>query len=235
MNRRRHGARAVAMLLFCTILAGCASVPEKKYFVLNYVPSALPTHLSPAPYPYTLRLKEFNIEEAYNRPQIVYRQSPFELQYYFYKVWAVKPTQMITDLIYKHLTAIGLISSIVRRFDEGTRPQYELSGMIEAIDEYDSDQVWFAHLALRFQLSRISDGRIIYSRRFDNRKRVFENKPEYVIKEMSSIMEFVMNQVAHDLDVSFNREAGMGTTGDIPMIPAGSDSVVEVPEDRGAK
>lgn len=220
--------------------AGCAAIPVKKYFVLNYVPQTAVTRLSPAPYPFTVRLKTFSIEEAYARPQIVYRQSPYELQYYFYNVWAVKPTQMITDLIYKHLATVGLISSIVRRFDEGSKPTYELSGTIEAIDEYDSDQVWFAHLALRFYLTRISDGRVIYTRRFDNRKRVFENKPEFVIREMSSIMEFIMNQVTHDLDLTLNREYGMtdgaaGSGDEIRMVPADSDSTEDIPEDGSAR
>ena len=44
---------------------------------------------NPNPYPITIRLKEFSIEEAYNRPQIVYRQSPFQLKYCVYRVWAV--------------------------------------------------------------------------------------------------------------------------------------------------
>lgn len=160
------------------------------------------------PYQVTIRLKEFDIEEAYNRPQIVYRQSPFQLRYYIYRVWAVKPTRMITDLVYKHLTSANLVSNIIRRFDEGPRPDYELSGMIEALEEYDSDELWFAHLAFRLRLVRLNDGKTVYTRHFDHRKRVFQQEPEYVIREMSSLMEYAMAQAINDIDVRLAEELG---------------------------
>jgi ABC-type uncharacterized transport system auxiliary subunit len=232
MKQTHHYKRWLAIVSLTALLIGCGTIPIKKYYVLNYIPAPPQTRLNEASYPFTLRLKEFSIEEAYARPQIVYRQSPYELQYYFYQVWAVKPTQMITDLVYKHLATANLISTIVRRYDEGSKPNFELSGTIEALDEYDSDQVWFAHMALRFQLTRLSDGRVIYTRRFDNRKRVFQNDAQNVVKEMSSIMEFIMNQVVHDMDVVLSREYGI-SGGEMQLSPATSDSVVEVPEESG--
>lgn len=191
------------------ILSGCASVPLKQYYLLNYIPSARQDRLNPTPYPYTLRLRDFDIEEAYNRPEIVYRQSAFQLQYDYYREWAVKPTRMISDLVYKHLFAAGLVSSVIRRFDEGPKPNYELSGMIEALDEYDSQELWFAHIALRINLTRVSDGTSLYTRRFDLRKRVFEHKPENVIRELSSLMEFIMTQVIRDIDQKLAKEYGL--------------------------
>ena len=190
-------------------LVACAALPIKQFYMLNYIPSSQRERLNPAPYPVTIRLRDFGIEEAYNRPQIVYRQSPFQLQYYYYRVWAVKPSRMITDLVYKHLQSSGLVSSVIRRFDEGPRPEFELSGMIEALDEYDSDELWFAHIAMRINLQRVSDGSSVYTRRFDLRKRVYEHKPENVIREMSSLMEFIMAQVVRDLDLKLAHEYGI--------------------------
>jgi len=190
----------LTLLIAALVMAGCGIVPVKKYYLLNYIPMALQNRLNETPYPSIIRLKDLSIEEAYARPQIVYRQNAYQLQFYFYQVWAVKPARMINDLIFKHLVAVDIARGIVRRYDGGEKPDFELSGTIEAIDEYDSDQVWFAHMALRFQLTRTSDGQTVYSRRFDKRKRVFKNDPQSVVKEMSSIMEFIMNQVVGDLD-----------------------------------
>ena len=95
------------------ILSNCGTIPVKQYYVLNYLPSGTRDRVYPQPYPYTIRLKDFEIEEAYNRPQIVYRQSPFELRYYFYRVWAVKPTRMITDLVHKHLISSNITSNVI--------------------------------------------------------------------------------------------------------------------------
>ena len=87
----------------CAVAVCCGTIPIKQYYVLNYVPMRSTGRLLATPYPFTIRLKELDIEDAYNRSQIVYRQSPYELRYYFYKLWAVGPKKMITDLIQKHL------------------------------------------------------------------------------------------------------------------------------------
>jgi len=201
--------RVLAGACAAVLLAGCAAVPVKRYYTLNYVPAPLEDRLRPGAYPFVVRVRDLAIEDAYARPQIVYRKSAFELEYYFYRVWAVKPSRMISDLIHKHLVSSGLVSSVVRRFDEGTRPQFELGGTIEAIEEYDSDQLWFAHLALHLWMTRLSDGAVVYSRRFDFRKPVMANQPELVVKEMSMILEHTLNQLMHDLDAVFARETGM--------------------------
>jgi len=200
-------------------LCACGTVPVKQYYVLNYVPVQPANRLRAAPYPFTVRVKELDIEDAYSRPSIVYRQSPFELRYYFYRLWAVKPSRMITDLIYKHLSTISLVSGLVRRFDEGVKPDYELSGLIEAIEEYDSDQLWFAHISFRLTMTRVSDGAVVYSKAFDNRKRVFNYSPDNVVREMSSVVEFIMDQAVLDLDAVFSKETPGAAGGPVAPPP----------------
>jgi len=234
MNRRCfHGLWVCALLLL--LPCGClfSRAPIKQYYTLNYLPSTNTDRLNPAPYPCTIRLRDFGIEEAYNRPQIVFRQSPFELQYYFYRVWAVKPARMISDLVYKHLVTRTLVSSVIRRFDEGPRPDYELSGVVEALEEYDSEELWFAHLAIRMNLIRISDGQSAYTRRFDIRKRVYKHNPENVIRELSALMEFIMTQASRDIDRQLFKEYGApasatDTTGQGAVSPETNDSVEEI-------
>lgn len=199
----------VLIAILCAGLSGCGKVPVKQFYILNYLPSTARDRLYSSPYPYTIRLRELDIEEAYNRPQIVYRQSPFQLRYYVYQVWAVKPTRMITDLLNKHLVTSNLVSSVIRRFDEGPRPDYELDGTIEALEEYDSEELWFAHMCIRLNLVRLKDGKTIYTRRFDHRKKVFQHEPEYVIREMSALMEYIVNQAIHDIDVKLAHEMGI--------------------------
>ena len=195
-----------AALMVCV---QCGTLPLRQYYVLNYIStSSTAAKVNQAAYPFTIRLKDLDIEDAYARPQIVYRQSPFELRYYVYKLWAVKPSRMVTDLVYKHLVSSNVVSHIIRRYDEGLKPDYELAGTIEAIEEYDSDELWFAHLALRFSLIRLSDGRTIYTRDFDNRKQVYKYSPEAVVQEMSAILEFIMDQTVQDLVAVFEKEKG---------------------------
>jgi ABC-type uncharacterized transport system auxiliary subunit len=224
---KKRACLLTALTAGVCLLIACGEVPRKRYYTLSYVPRATTDRHREGAYPFTIRIREFSIEDAYARPQIVYRRSPFELEYYYYRVWAVKPARMITDLIHSHLSSSGLVSSIIRRYDEGSVPDYELGGMVEAIEEYDSEEIWFAHLALSFRLTRLSDGRVVYSRRFDHRKRVFENKPEYVIKEISAILEYILSQVMRDLDAVLAREYGMNVKAETPQD---ADTTMDTPE-----
>lgn len=193
--------------LACLMLS-CAKVPSKKFYTLNYEPEALSARLSENPWPCVMRIKEFAIEPAYARAQIVYRKSPYELEYYFYRVWAVKPNMMLSDVVRKHLSATKLVRQVVLRFDEGERPSYELQGNVEAIEEYDSDNIWFAHLSFTARLVRLSDGSTVYSRQFDNRRQVPQREPEYVIMALSQLADISISQLAADLDGILAKEYG---------------------------
>jgi ABC-type uncharacterized transport system auxiliary subunit len=231
MNKKK----IVALVCVCiaVLCSGCGSLfgsmPVKQYYVLNYIPSADTGSSARRAYPYTIRVRELDIEEAYARTQLVYRQSPFELRYYNYKLWAVKPNKMVTELVRNHIVSSNLVKHVVLRYDENYKPDYELSGDIKAMEEYDSDQLWFAHLALRLSLVRLSDGTTIYSRQFDNRKRVFKYLPEAVVQEMSIILEFIMNQAINDMDAALAQEEKISqkTSNKSDTINAGTEKPKE--------
>ncbi len=203
------------LLALITLLTSCGKPPSKQYYLLNYQAEALQDRYSPEPYPFTLRVKPFEIEKAYSKPNIVFRKNPYELEYYGFRHWAVRPKDMMTDLIFSHITKINLVDGLVRRLDEGSRPDYELSGNIEAIEEYDSEEYWFAHLAVRFQVKRLSDEKIIYNRAFGQRKRVEERDPAIVVRALSEITDYTASELMTDLDSLFYREL---------TIIAGADS-----------
>jgi len=209
VRRYRSVIALACACLTLAVLAGCAKPPSRQYYLLNYVPQEMQKRAMPNPYAAVIRLREFSIEEAYNRSQIVYRLNPYELRYYNYKSWAVKPTRMMTDLFFKHLSSVQLVSSVVRRYDEGRKPDFELMGFIEALEEYDSDDMLFAHIAIRLNMTRLSDGANIYSRLFDLRKRVYRRETEFVIKEMSQIIEYVFIEAITDIDNRLAAEFGM--------------------------
>ncbi len=206
---RVRSAAVVCGCLALAFLAGCGKPPARQYYMLNYMPPAMERRAMQNPYACVIRLREFSIEEAYNRSNIVYRTNPYELRYYNYKSWAVKPTRMLTDLFFRHLSSVQLVSGVVRRFDEGRKPDFELTGFIDALEEYDSDNMLFAHLSIRLTLTKISDGATIYNRSFSRRKKVYTRETGLVIKEMSQIVEYVFTEVISDIDGKLAAEFGI--------------------------
>lgn len=179
------------------LLAGCASVPEYTYFTMAY--ALLPSEDEPGePLAESLRIRDLAIVPAYDKDKIVYRFSPYEFQYYNYKLWAVKPNRMVTGLIVRHIEHADLFRVVSRDYGE-SRPQYELSGVLQAIEELDSGDQWFAHLAFSLRMTRFGDNRVVWTYRADAKKRVYNKAPVYVVKALSELLEQEMARALDDL------------------------------------
>jgi ABC-type uncharacterized transport system auxiliary subunit len=192
--------KIVSLLVLTALLGSCTKPIMKQFYLLSYQPDQLNNRIQERVYPITLRLRPFEIEKAYSKSNIVYRKSPYQLEYYGYQHWAVRPKDMVTDLIYTHLESINLVQSTVRRLDENGKPDYELAGKIIALEEYDSGETWFAHLAIRMTLVRLSDGEVLYNRLFDQRKIVENRDPLYVVRTLSELTDFFASTLMNELD-----------------------------------
>lgn len=181
---------------------GCASVPDFTYFTMAY--SLLPQRHKQKSLAESLRVSDLDITPAYDKDKIVYRFSPYQFQYYNYMLWAVKPNKMVTGLVVRHLEHSGLFKVVSRDYGD-TRPEYEISGVLEAIEELDSGNEWFAHIALSLRMTRFRKDAIIWSYRIDKKKRVYNKEPVYVVKALSELMEAGMNEAVKDLRAFFSR------------------------------
>jgi uncharacterized lipoprotein YmbA len=168
--------------------------------MLDYIPRIPAERIKQGPHPLTLRLRELDVAEAYRRPQIVYRRSPHELQYYNYQLWAIPPERQITELIRRHLEEAKLFKLVSTQVEEW-QPDLVMDGMLEAIEEYDNDEKWYGHLALTLQLRDPQRGADpLWSRRFDFRTPVEVQEPVQVVRTLSAIVEGCVNQALVELE-----------------------------------
>jgi hypothetical protein len=59
---------------------------------------------------------------------------------------------------------------------------------------------------------------------------VYQYSPDNVVREMSAILEFIINQAIHDMDAVFNREYGASGTN---ATSADSSRIKEIEKFRG--
>jgi ABC-type uncharacterized transport system auxiliary subunit len=188
------------LLLAALVLSGCfSSTPATRYYLLDYIPTPTRTKNAPAIRPVTIRIKDFKVAEAYKRPELVYRKSSHEMQFYNYHQWAVKPEYLITDMVFKHLRAANLFKSISKSLLE-YKPDYILTGQVTAIEEYDNKNKWYAHLAITLQLEDNKTRRQIWQRTYDVRKIVAQHEPVYVVRELSFLLENIMDKIVLELE-----------------------------------
>ncbi len=214
-----HRYRLLALsLLALALLAGCfATVEENRYYLLEYVPTPPAERLAKGPYPFSLRVKDFEVAEAYRRNNLVYRQSPHELRFYSYELWAVKPEYLVTDMVVRHLETAKLFYSTSRSLDM-EEPDYVLSGQVMALEEYDNGDEWFAHLSMGMSLQHVRTRQVIWSRTWDYRKKVRQLEPVFVVRELSQILETITEQAVASIDSVMASGSGSPNT-DVPMAP----------------
>ena len=119
----------------------------------------------------TAYVRNLNAESAYDKFQIVVRTSPYELSYRESQVWAVRPNRMISDQIARVLVERRVFDTVSRELGS-TRPDIIIGGELHAIEIYDSQDVWFAHLAIGLHAIDFRSGEVLGSYSFDDRKQV---------------------------------------------------------------
>lgn len=225
--------RNVQLLMALTALAimtvsslGCGGPTRRYYYALSYPHiESVERQIPDALHQGRLRVKRFTIGEAYNRPQLVYRQSPWEFQYYVYRYWAAKPQKMMRDIFHEHIKRTGLFEGVELEYGD-TKFQYELGGEINAIEEYDSAGDWYAHLAMNLELTRLSDGKVIWRYSFDRKRKVEKKNPVYVIQSLSGILRDEMGPIMAGMDQALSKLEGVQPT--LQATPVMGDELPEV-------
>jgi len=185
------------------VLFGCfGRVIDSSYYQLDYVPTPKEM-LNEAVYPYTVRVRDFDVAEAYRRNNIVYRQSPYKLHFYNYDLWAVKPEFLVSDMLFRHLETSKIFSEVRRSIDVD-EPDFVIHGTVRAIEEYDNQDEWYAHLAMNMNLQEYKTKKILWSREWDYRKKVSNFEPIYVVRGLSELLERINNEAIADMDSVLN-------------------------------
>jgi ABC-type uncharacterized transport system auxiliary subunit len=181
------------------MLLGCfGRVIESSYYQLDYVPTPKEM-LNETVYPYTVRIKDFDVAEAYRRNNIVYRLSPYKLHFYNYELWAVKPEYLVSDMLFRHFNAANIFLEVRRSIDV-EEPDYTITGTIRAIEEYDNQDEWYAHLAMNMHLLENRTKKVMWSKEWDYRKKVSNQETIYVVRGLSELLERINNEAIADID-----------------------------------
>lgn len=175
----------------------------RSYYTIDYVPRSEPAAESQRPYPYSLQVGRFDVERTTNRQNIVYRYSPHQLQYYERERWAVRPDDMIRDMVFKHLDAARLTNRLALEFSD-KRPDFRLEGMVEALERLDAGDLFFGHLAMTLKVIRVETGDEVWSYGFDQRRRVQSNDMVRTVQVLSDILQSQMNVAVTQLDSLFS-------------------------------
>lgn len=177
------------LVLILALMVACGYSPGKRYYQLVF--EAYPGTIKPdASFPgldKTILIEPVTVEEIYNDYHLVYRTSPYELNYYAYHFWIKRPDKLIRDVIFDYLTAKKIFSRIVYSRAEA-EPDYQVKIRVNVIEEHDLKKVWLVRLNMEIEIRDFQSGSLLVFHRFDRRKNLPEKKVGRVPIALSQIL-----------------------------------------------
>jgi ABC-type uncharacterized transport system auxiliary subunit len=184
--------RLALWLLGCVACAAaCASVPDTHYYRLS-TPTLAAADQAIAG---ILMIESFEADAVYSDDRIVYRASPYRLDYYNYHRWTSPPAVHLRDYLRDAFARSGLF----RRVTTTSLPEPDavLSGRVTTFDEIDeSETSWVGRLTLELTLSDPRTSAILWAQRFDESEHIPQRTPEGVAIALSRAMRRVVQASA---------------------------------------
>jgi uncharacterized lipoprotein YmbA len=179
------------------LLIGCiSSSPTKRYFQLHIDDVLRESKAGTAveKIDKVILIESVEVEDVYNDYRIVYRNSPYQLNYYSYNFWIKRPGKVIRDAMFTYLSKANIFEKVIYHFAEG-EADYQLKAHVDVIEEYDLKRLWYAHLKMEIEVKDFKANKTILFYRFDKRKRLSEQRVERVPVAISKILKEEMRVV----------------------------------------
>ena len=188
---------AVAALLSAFTLTGClgGSTEPSRYYTVSAESISVAGATSDA----RVHVKKFTIDPAYQRTNIVYRESPYDFMFYDLDLWATRPEQMLTQVAGEYLIKSNMFKSVDLK--PMGKPDFELLGNVDAIEEIDEGSSQEAHLAVQLTFRKVGEDAPLWEKRYDERqsmnKRDAHSAAEALSKLYAKYMQDALSNIAN--------------------------------------
>lgn len=206
----------LALCLSCiaAMATGCKSAPEVRHYQINLVESrsALArgqegAQSSSRGTSKVLGVDVLRAETAYDDIRMVYRKSPYRVDYYHYHRWSSPPSLMLTDVLRDGLSETGAFGRVTSGYGRGV--DAVLRGRVVALEEVDrSETEWEARVVLDLELERVATGEVLWSRTLSQSQVVEERNPEGVTIAASKAMGKIIVEMLPEIVVAMESSPG---------------------------
>jgi len=171
-------------------LAACAAAPEIRYFRVEY---PLPGPSANSPLPLTLGIARLTAPEPYHQERIIYRTSPYQVQYYAYDRWESPPVDMVNDRLLEQFAASGWFRRVVP-WRRGEALDYRLEARLRRFEELDEADGWYGLVELEYEIVD-RDGRSLLREVASQRVRAEPRNPEGTAEALSRGLRAALDEV----------------------------------------
>jgi len=157
--------KAALCILTAALMIGCGSTHAKRYFEIRSVPSVEPALPK---IERRLLVEAPAVDALYDDIRILYRVSPFELQYYPYEFWSEKPGKQVGAAMAEYFGDKKVFPA-VSRDTRMENPGIVLKSRLHVIEEIDNPDAWQARLAMDLEFVDAQSGKPLATWTFDRK------------------------------------------------------------------
>jgi ABC-type uncharacterized transport system auxiliary subunit len=189
-------------------LAACAGkVADTRYYQL-----AAPEAQAKQPGEASIAIEPLTTDGAYDDDRIVYRVTPYRLDYYNYHRWSAPPGTMLSNYLQDAFSRSGRFRAVVHEPTESV--PVTLGGRVIAIEEVDTSKTsWVGRIAVELTLTDTITNKVLWSQRFDETEPLREQTPEGLARALSAAMARITKRAlpaVADIAVTAQRAALQG-------------------------
>jgi len=183
-------------VMWSVALSGCSLTkprPEVRHYALALTVPEVPASATTT----SLVVRPFTARDPYNQERIVYRSSPYQLDFYNYHRWAAAPAEQVTDWTRRYVRGTGLFAKVFPT-PEGNA-DLVLGGVIRQIEEVDHEQTWEAVLSIDFWLARADQRSPFWFQSYTATQQAAKRTPAAIAEAMSRNLENMLSRLLADL------------------------------------
>lgn len=179
----------IATTLIAVALAACGGrVPETRYYQLAAPGTGARGGDA------VLVLDTLATDPAYDDERIVYRTSPYRLDYYQYHRWSAAPGTLIANYLEAALERSGTCRAVVRELTADA--SVVLGGRVVAIEEIDRSRTeWFGRIVLELTLTDARTGSVLWTEQFEETEPLPMQTPEGLSRALSVAMQRIATRI----------------------------------------
>jgi ABC-type uncharacterized transport system auxiliary subunit len=165
------------------LLAACAgNTPETRYYQL-----AAPPVTAKEPAAVAVAVEPLVTDAAYDDDRIVYRLTPYRLDYYNYQRWSSPPGTMLGNYLQDVIAKSGRFRAVLHEASDAV--PVTLGGRVIALEEIDKSKTqWVGHVAVELTLTDTVTNKVLWAQQYDETEPLKEQTPEGLAQAISTAM-----------------------------------------------
>ena len=183
----------LAALTLTACFGGSTSEPSR-YYMLAVEDISMPSGNAKG----KVQVRKFTVDPAYQKANIVYRESAYDFMFYDLDLWASRPDHMVTQVVAEYLQKSGLFETV--EIKGSSKPEFEVSGNIAAIEEVDEGSSQYARLAIEISFRKVDSEAPLFEKRYEDKETMDKREPRFMAEATSKMLARFMEDALKEVE-----------------------------------